>query len=145
MVAVDLACVVRLNCTLSTRVAARHRASFFPFSLTRVCAQGQVADAAPGDLFDIGGGVKMHMMCQGRTITPACDISIVTCCAGKASNETAATVVFESMEAVGQVNSLLPVLCDSVSVCLCVCLCVCLNRLLLRYVTIAYRRSHGRR
>ncbi len=145
MVAVDLACVARLNCTLSTRVAARNRASFFSFTLIHVCAQGQVADAAPGDLFDIGGGVKMHMMCQGRTITPACDISIFTYCAGKASNETAATVVFESMEAVGQVDSLLPVLRDFVSVCLYVCLCVCLNRLLLRYVTIAYRRSHGRR
>jgi hypothetical protein len=90
-----------------------------------VCAQGQVADAAPGDLFDIGGGVKMHMMCQGRTITPACDISIFTCCAGKASNETAATVVFESMEAVGQVTRCCQcsvILC--LSACMCVCVCV---------------------
>ena len=43
-----------------------------------------MADAAPGQLFDIGAGVKMHMMCAG--------------------NKTAATstVVLESMEAVGQ-------------------------------------------
>ena len=48
-------------------------------------AHGQVADAAPGKLFDIGGGVKMHMMCQGDV-----------------SNTSSPTIILESMEAVGQ-------------------------------------------
>ena len=47
--------------------------------------QGQVADAAPGQLFDIGAGVKMHIMCAGNKTAAA-----------------AATIVLESMEAVGQ-------------------------------------------
>jgi pimeloyl-ACP methyl ester carboxylesterase len=48
-------------------------------------AHTQVADAAPGQVFDIGGGVKMHMLCQGER-----------------ANNTSPTIILESMEAVGQ-------------------------------------------
>jgi hypothetical protein len=73
-----------LRMWLATTVPCQHvwqltiPALFFPYTGIHLRAQGQVADAAPGDLFDIGGGVKMHMLCQGGTITPAYGIRIVT-------------------------------------------------------------------
>jgi hypothetical protein len=48
-------------------------------------AHAQVADPAPGQIFSIGGGVHMHMICQGQT-----------------SNGSVPTIIFESMEVVGQ-------------------------------------------
>ncbi len=66
-------------------------------------AHAQVADPAPGQIFSIGDGVSMHIICQGRT-----------------PNGTTPTIIFESMEVVGQAlawAAVLEKMDDDVRVC----------------------------
>ena len=84
---VQIACTYHAAKTsqVSSLTSARAAAADAAAAAADAVLQGQVADAAPGQLFDIGAGVQMHMLCAGNVTAAA-----------------PATVVLESMEAVGQ-------------------------------------------